>query len=178
MRDKFFEFRPAATDPGELPPEDRHRLGDPNSCALESLAQPAQSRHAAARRPWSMHTQDERCCPVEPDIQVELAADVLPRPGRRDLIEQRGDSGVIGAGPGPEPPGHWWTLCQSWILHRASLEACLPPVETACPCVSLDVCAPGSGSASTMTRTRPGVHVDRRSSHDVDRPHPQLLDLS
>src|SRR5437867_3689169 len=38
-----------------LPTEERHRPGDPNSCALESLAQPAQSRHAAARRPWSMH---------------------------------------------------------------------------------------------------------------------------
>jgi hypothetical protein len=34
-----------------------------------------------------MHTQDERCSPVEPDVQVEMAADVLPRPGRRDLIE-------------------------------------------------------------------------------------------
>src|SRR5215467_108786 len=68
VRDKFFEFRPAATDPGEVPAEDRNRLGDPNSCALESLAQPAQSRHTAARRPWSMHTQDERCSPVEPDV--------------------------------------------------------------------------------------------------------------
>jgi hypothetical protein len=27
-----------------------------------------------------MHTQDERCSPVEPDVQVEIAADVLPRP--------------------------------------------------------------------------------------------------
>src|SRR5262245_3207016 len=105
MRDKFFEFRPAATDPGELPTEDRRRLGDPNSCALESLAQPAQSRHTAARRPWSMHPQDERCSGVEPDVEVERAADVLPRPCRRDLIEQRGDRGVIGAGPWPEPPG-------------------------------------------------------------------------
>src|SRR3954466_4711961 len=113
MREKFFEFRPAAADPGELPTEDRHRPGDPNSCALESLAQPAQSRHAAARRPWSMHTQDERCSPVEPDVQVEIAADVLPRPGRRDLIEQRGDRGVIGAGPWPEPAGQWWRWCQS-----------------------------------------------------------------
>src|SRR5215470_1486344 len=60
-----------------------------------------------------MHTQDERCSPVEPDVQVEIAADVLPRPGRRDLIEQRGDRGVIGAGPWPEPAGQWWRWCQS-----------------------------------------------------------------
>jgi hypothetical protein len=113
MRDKFFEFRPAATDPGQVPAEERHRLGDPNPCALESLAQPAQSRHAAARRPWSMHTQDERFSGVEPDVEVELAADVLPRPGRRDLIEQRGDRGVIGAGPWPEPAGQWRRWCQS-----------------------------------------------------------------
>src|SRR3954447_10081803 len=113
MRDKFFEFRPAATDPGELPIEDRHRPGDPDPCALESLAQPTQSRHAAARRPWTMHTKDKRCSPVEPDVQVEMAADVLPRRGRRDLIEQRGDRGVIGAGPWPEPAGQWWTWCQS-----------------------------------------------------------------
>ena len=113
MRDKFFEFRPAATDPGEIPAEDRHRLGDPNPCALESLAQPAQSRHTAARRPWSMHTQDERCSGVEPDVEVELAADVLPRPSRRDLIEQRCDRGVIGAGPWPEPAGQRWRWCQS-----------------------------------------------------------------
>src|SRR5262249_15876143 len=99
MWDKFFEFRPAVTDPGQVPPEDRHRLSDPNSCPLESLAQPAQSRHAAARRPWSMHTQDERCGAAQADVPGEFAAAVLPRPGRRDLIEQRGDRGVIGAGP-------------------------------------------------------------------------------
>jgi hypothetical protein len=76
---------------------------------LKSLAQPAQSRHAAARRPWSMHTQDERWSPVELDVQVEMAADVLPHPGRHDLIEQRCDPRVIGAGPWPEPAGQWWT---------------------------------------------------------------------
>ncbi len=113
MRDEFFQFRPAATDPGEVSAEDRHRLGDPNPCALESLAQPAQSRHTAARRPWSMHTQDERCTGVEPEVEDELAADVLPRPGGRDLIEQRGDRGVIGAGPWPEPARPWWRSCQS-----------------------------------------------------------------
>lgn len=109
MRDEFFEFRPAVTDPGELPTEDRHRPGDPDPCALKSLAQPAQSRHAAPRRPWSMHTQDERWSPVELDVQVEMAADVLPHPGRHDLIEQRCDPRVIGAGPWPEPAGQWWT---------------------------------------------------------------------
>jgi len=36
MRDKFFEFRPAATDPGELPTEDRHRPGDPDRELLDS----------------------------------------------------------------------------------------------------------------------------------------------
>src|SRR5947207_7083054 len=126
MRDKFFEFRPAATDPGELPTEDRHRLGDPHSCALESLAQPAHSRHAAARRPWSMHTQEERCSPVEPDVQVEIAADVLPRPGRRDLIEQRGDRGVIGAGPWPEPAGQGWRRCQSLGPSSRSFAGSIP----------------------------------------------------
>jgi hypothetical protein len=55
-----------------------------------------------------MHTQDERFSGVEPDVEVELAADVSPRPGGRDLIEQRGDRGVIGAGPWPEPAGQWW----------------------------------------------------------------------
>src|SRR6187397_1639353 len=60
-----------------------------------------------------MHTQDERWSPVEPDVQVELAADVLPPPGRRDLIEQRGDRRVIGAGSWPEPAGQWWRSCQS-----------------------------------------------------------------
>jgi hypothetical protein len=108
MRDEFFEFRPAAIDPGEVSAEDRHRLGDPDPCALESLAQPAQSHHAGARRPWSMHTQDERCSPVEPDVQVETAAYVLPRPGGCELIEQRGDGRVIGAGPWPEPSGQRW----------------------------------------------------------------------
>src|SRR5262245_10071772 len=126
MRDKFFELRPAVTDPGELPTEDRHRPGDPNSCVLESLAQPAQSRHAAARRPWSMHTQDERCSPVEPDVQVEIAADVLPRPGRRDLIEQRRDRGVIGAGPWPEPAGQWWRWCQSLGPSSRSFAGSIP----------------------------------------------------
>src|SRR6185295_19308682 len=118
MRDEFFDFRPAVTGPGEIPTEDRHRPGDPDPGALESLAQPAQSRHAAAGRPWSMHTQDERWSPVEPDVQVELAADVLPRPGRRDLIEQRGNRRVIGAGSWPEPAGKWWTWCQS--VHPSS----------------------------------------------------------
>jgi hypothetical protein len=56
--------RPGRTDPGEVPAEDRHRPGDPDPCPLESLAQPAQSRHAAARRPWPVHTQDERCSGV------------------------------------------------------------------------------------------------------------------
>jgi hypothetical protein len=60
-----------------------------------------------------MHTQDERWSGVEPEVEVELATDVLPRPGRRDLIEQRGDRGVIDAGPWPEPAGRWrW--CQSF----------------------------------------------------------------
>src|SRR5262249_11536407 len=66
MQDKFFQFRPAATDPSEVPTEDRHQLNDPNPCPLKSLAQPAQPRHAAAHRPWSMHTQNERCNGVEP----------------------------------------------------------------------------------------------------------------
>jgi hypothetical protein len=114
VRDKFFEFRSAATDPGEVPAEDRRRLGDPNPCAQQSLAQPAQSRHTAARRPWSMHTQDERCSGVEPDVQVERATDVLPCPIRRDLIKQRGDHGVIGAGPWPEPAGQWWRQWWRW----------------------------------------------------------------
>src|ERR1700733_1677503 len=113
VRDKFFEFRPAATDLGEVPAEDRHRLGDPDPCPLESLAQPAQSRHTTARRPWPVPPQDERCSGVEPDVEVETAADVLPRPGRRDLIEQRCDRGVIGAGSWPEPAGRWRRWCQS-----------------------------------------------------------------
>jgi hypothetical protein len=50
-----------------------------------------------------MHTEDERFSGVEPEVEVELAADVLPRRCRRDLIEQRYDRGVIGAGPWPEP---------------------------------------------------------------------------
>jgi len=31
----------------------------------------------------------------------------------RDLIEQRGHRGVIGAGSWPEPAGRWWRWCQS-----------------------------------------------------------------
>jgi len=150
VRDKFFEFRPAVADPGEVMAEDRHRPGDPNPCPLESLAQPAQSRHAATRRPWSMHTQDERCSGVEPDVEVETAADVLPCPGRRDLIEQRGDRGVIGAGPWPEPAGRWWRWCQSlgpssWSFAgstqaNASDRGGLPPRQPSPP-LSPRVCA-------------------------------------
>src|SRR5690242_2669597 len=136
MRDKFFEFRPAATDPGELPTEDRHRLGDPNSCALESLAQPAQSRQAAARRPWSMHTQDERGSPVEPDVQVERAADVLPRPGRRDLIEQRSDRGVTGAGSWSEPTGQWWRWCQSLGPSSRNFAGNIPSAGALSSCIT------------------------------------------
>ena len=105
VRDKFFEFRPAATDPDQVQAEDRHRLCDPNPRPLESLAQPPLPRHPPARHPWSMHTQDERFSGVEPDVEVELAAEVLPRPGRRNPSEQRCDRGVIGAGPRPEPGG-------------------------------------------------------------------------
>jgi hypothetical protein len=52
-----------------------------------------------------MHTQDELFSGVEPNVEIELAADVLPPPRRRELIEQRCDGWVIGAGPWPEPGG-------------------------------------------------------------------------
>jgi hypothetical protein len=129
MRHEFFELRPAAADPGELSTEDRHWLGYPDPYALESLAQSAQSGYAAALRPWSMHTQDERCISVEPDVQIEISSDVLPRPGGRDLIEQRGYRGLIGASPWPEPAGQWWRWWQCLGPSSLSFAGSMDPVS-------------------------------------------------
>ena len=177
MRDKFFEFRPAATDPGELPTEDRHRPRDPNSCALESLAQPAQSRHAAARRPWSMHTQDERCSPVEPDVQVETAADVLPRPGRRDLIEQRGDRGVIGAGPWPEPAGQWWRWCQSLGPSSRSFAGSIPPAGRNSMPGTLMFCVSAFKNRQPRILARPPLRSRVAIGGRGHAPHPDAMEV-
>jgi len=67
------------------PTEDRHRPGDPNSCALEPLAPIFRLKSP----PMSCHVP------------------------AGDLIEQLGDRGVIGARPWPERSGQWWTWCQS-----------------------------------------------------------------
>src|SRR5215468_1513681 len=178
VRDKFFEFRPAATDPGEVPAEDRHRLGDPNPCALESLAQPAQSRHAAARRPWSMHTQDERLSPVEPDVQVELAADVLPRPGRRDLIEQRGDRGVIGAGPWPEPAGQWWRWCQSLGPSSRSLAGSIPSAGRNSLPGTLMFCVSAFTNRQPRKLARPPLRSRVAIGGRGHAPHPDAMEVA
>jgi hypothetical protein len=89
------------------------------------------------RHPWSMHTQDERFNGVEPDVEVERAADVF------HVLQARPDRAVW------RPRGH-----RCWPLARTSW-AVVEVVSALGSFVVADGSTPGTRTRSHSSGPRP-----------------------
>jgi hypothetical protein len=101
----------------------------------------------------------------------------LPRPGRRDLIEQRGDRGVIGAGPWPEPAGQWWRTCQSLGPSSRSFAGSIPSAgRTACPAHSM-FCVSAFKNRQPRILARPPLRSRVATGGRGHVPHPDAMEV-
>jgi hypothetical protein len=73
---ELLKLSPTITDPQQVAARDRDRPCDADSGRLEPLPQATQSRYPPAADPGPMNPEDNRRLNVNPQVEVERAADV------------------------------------------------------------------------------------------------------
>jgi hypothetical protein len=87
--DELLELCPTAGNPHGVAAGDRNWPSDAHVRLLEPLPQPPQSHDALSSNPGPVNPEDDGRIGVDPDVEVEITADVCPPGPARNAFDQR-----------------------------------------------------------------------------------------